>query len=135
LRGADSLRQRIALRLQILRSRLDSLALGLERFEARDIERDAAPRERRADALQIISQRMDVEHARDSSKGHRVARALTPASNAARAFRRWPSRIGIRGDRAPLAAGGAAAPVHEAATTRHASQFPNVVCAIPDSQR
>ena len=45
LRGADGLRERVALRLQVLRARLDVLALALERFEARGVERHAALRE------------------------------------------------------------------------------------------
>src|SRR6185437_6669955 len=62
LGDADLPRQCVALRLQLLRERLDALALGLERFEARAVERDATLLQRSGDASQISAQRVDVEH-------------------------------------------------------------------------
>src|SRR5262245_58685969 len=57
---ADLLRQRVATRLQILRARLNRLALALERFEPLDVECHAAMREARRDAREIGSQKVDV---------------------------------------------------------------------------
>ena len=64
LRRADLLRQRIALRLQVLRARLDVLALALERLEACRVERDAAPRQAGGHRGKIVAQQIDVEHRR-----------------------------------------------------------------------
>ncbi len=63
LGNADLLRQRVAARLQILRSRLEVLALAVQRLEARGVEREPALRETRGDGGQVVAKKIDVEHA------------------------------------------------------------------------
>ena len=67
--NADLFRQRVALRLQLLRGGLDALALGLERLEARDVERHAALGEAGDDAGKIGTKKIDVEHSGILSEG------------------------------------------------------------------
>ncbi len=93
LGDADLPRQRVALRLQLLRERLDALALGLERFEARAVERDATLLQRSGDASQISAQRVDVEHRTilavhfsSSEGGGRLPPAFSSRARNARSF-------------------------------------------------
>ena len=62
LGGADLLRQRVALRLHVLRAGLDVLALALERLEAGGVERQAPLGEPGRDGRQIVAKKIDVEH-------------------------------------------------------------------------
>ncbi len=62
LGDADLLRQRVAPALQVLRARLDVLALALERLERRGVERDAALRQAGGDGGKVVTEQVDVEH-------------------------------------------------------------------------
>src|SRR5262249_26955537 len=62
LRLPDLLRERVALRLQLLGVGLDLPALLLERLEARDVERVPARREAPRDRLDVRAQQLDVDH-------------------------------------------------------------------------
>ena len=55
-RGADLFRHRVALRLQLLRARLDRLALGFHLFELRGVEQVTTRLEPCGDAGQIAAQ-------------------------------------------------------------------------------
>ena len=101
LGGADLLRQRVALRLQVLRAGLDVLALALERLEARGVERQAALGESGGDRRQIVAKKIDVEHAAILAN-ERAWRIPRPADSDVTARRRAPSgpaRAAIRASR------------------------------------
>ena len=78
LRDADLLAERVALRLKILRARLDVLALALERLETRGVERDAAFREAGGDAGEVLTQQIDVEHRAILSGGLQRSTTVRP---------------------------------------------------------
>jgi hypothetical protein len=61
--AADGLRALVALLAQILDARLQLLAFGLERKVALPIELEAAAREIRRDAVEVLAQYLGIQHA------------------------------------------------------------------------
>ena len=66
---ADLLRDRVAPRLQLLGAHLDVLALGLERDERGRVELIATRLQARGDGIEIVAQKLDIEHARILAEG------------------------------------------------------------------